>query len=125
MFILKFIYRFTGNFIWKIFGGVAYSVIWFSIGVILSLTVIGFPLGVRCFKIGWLVWKPFGKGVVTNFLEYPVSNLVWSLTFGMILTVSALFSAILSAITLVGIPLMPQWFKIAKLSLLPFGAFIR
>lgn len=125
MFILKLVYRFTGNFIWKIFGGVAYSVIWFIIGLALSLTVIAFPLGVRCFKIGWLVWKPFGKGVVTNFLEYPVSNLLWSLTFGMILTVSALFSAILSAITLVGIPLMPQWFKIAKLSLLPFGAFIR
>lgn len=125
MFILKLIYRFTGNFIWKIFGGVAYSVIWFIIGLALSFTVIGFPLGVRCFKIGWLVWKPFGKGVVTNFLEYPISNLLWSLTFGMIFTVSALFSAILSAITLVGIPLMPQWFKIAKLSLLPFGAFIR
>lgn len=125
MFILKLIYLFTGNFIWKIFGGVAYSVIWFIIGLALSFTVIGFPLGVRCFKIGWLVWKPFGKGVVTNFLEYPISNLLWSLTFGMIFTVSALFSAILSAITLVGIPLMPQWFKIAKLSLLPFGAFIR
>lgn len=123
--VLRFIFKFLGNFIWKLFGGVAYSAVWFAFSLFFAVTIVGFPLAAKCFRIGYLVWKPFGKSAVNNYLEYPIINTLWATTFGGLLALSAIASAILSATSILGIPLVKQWFKVAKLSLAPFGAIIR
>lgn len=43
--------KFLGNIIWWVFGGVILGLIWFLIGLLLTVTVIGIPFGAQCFKI--------------------------------------------------------------------------
>lgn len=122
---MRFILKFIGNFFWKLFGGVAYTAVWFFFAITLSLTIIGYPLGLRCFKIGYLVWKPFGKNVVLSIERYPISNIIWGLTAGLVLGLASFISGILFALSIFGLPLSKQWFKVSKLSFFPFGAYIK
>jgi uncharacterized membrane protein YccF (DUF307 family) len=55
--------RLIGNLLWVIFGGLHGSLLWLLGGLILCITIIGIPLGMQCFKIGWFVFFPFGKSV--------------------------------------------------------------
>lgn len=114
-----------GNIIWKIFGGAAYSAAWIIFGVVLTLTIIGFPLAIKCFKIGRLIWKPFGKHIVLGVVRYPISNLLWAMTLGLVLGIVTLLPVFLTAITIVGLPLTKQWIKVAKVTFFPFGTYIK
>lgn len=52
--------KFLGNIIWWVFGGVILGLIWFLIGLLLTVTVIGIPFGAQCFKIAGFTfsfWK--------------------------------------------------------------------
>ena len=51
-----------------------------------------------------------------------IGNLIWFLFAGLIMWVSWLLAGIIWCITIVGIPFGKQFFKIARLALLPFGA---
>ena len=89
------------------------------------ITVVGIPVGVQCFKLATLSLDPFGKEVVYDggagsFLL----NIVWFLVSGLELALGNLILGCLLCITVVGIPFGMQFFKIAKLSLAPFGARI-
>jgi len=74
---MKYVISFVGNFIWKLFGGVWLATFWFLLGVILTLTIIGYPLAVNCFRIGWLCFKPTNKRVGVYFERYLSLNLLW------------------------------------------------
>ena len=56
-----------GNAIWILFGGIFTSLYWLFAGVLLSITIIGIPLGQQCFKAAKLTFAPFGKSVVVHF----------------------------------------------------------
>lgn len=117
--------KFLGNVIWFIFGGFLLSVIYFLIGVILFITIIGIPFANQCFKLSKLLLFPFGKNVTTNFDRHPFANILWLLIVGWEMFLSKLFIGVLFCITIIGIPFGLQWFKLAILSLIPFGATIR
>ena len=51
-----------------------------------------------------------------------LGNILWFIFGGLFSGLSWLFSGIILCITIVGIPFGLQFFKIAKLSLAPFGA---
>ena len=51
-------------------------------------------------------------------------NILWVIFFGWEFAISYLLSALIFAITIIGIPFATQCLKLAKLSLLPFGANI-
>ncbi|WP_315080853.1 YccF domain-containing protein [uncultured Clostridium sp.] len=112
-----------GNIIWFIFGGFVNAVGWFLTGIFWCITIIGIPIGLQCFKMAGLQLAPFGKEVVetdsssTSFLL----NILWIVFGGLGLCISNLLSALLLCITIVGIPFALQSFKLARLSLMPFG----
>lgn len=117
--------RFLGNFIWFICGGLFGGIAWLFYGLLWSLTIIGLPIGIQCFKIAQLSFWPFGRDVVYS--QQPFSfliNLIWLLFCGLPLAIAHLLSALLLCLTIVGIPFALQSFKLAKLSLMPFGAEI-
>jgi len=116
---LKKVFRFAGNFYWKIFGGIFLSILWYLIGAALLFSVIGFPLSLECFKIGWLNYKPFGKKVALV-VDRPLISIIWLLSFGWIIGSVSLVNAIFSCATLFGLPLAGQWFKICRLAFFPF-----
>lgn len=114
---------FIGNIIWFIFGGFIHSLGWFLSGILWSITIIGIPYGTQCFKMARLQLAPFGKEVVdrgTTPLNF-IANIIWIVFFGWELALANLLSALIFAITIIGIPFAKQSFKLAVLSFMPFG----
>lgn len=115
-----------GNIVWFIFGGFLSGLSWGIAGVIWCITIIGIPYGLQCFKFASLSFAPFGKeieyddGVVSL-----VANIIWIIFFGIPMALENLFFGCIWCITIVGIPFGLQFFKIARLSLAPFGASVR
>ncbi len=112
-----------GNILWIIFGGLLSSLSWFIAGIFWSVTIIGIPYGRQCFKFAKLTLRPFGYKVTYG--GGPISfvvNVIWTIFFGIPLAIEHVVIGCLWCITIVGIPFGLQFFKIAKLSLAPFGA---
>ncbi len=117
--------RFLGNLIWLLCGGLLSAIGWWAAGFLWCITIVGIPVGVQCFKLSVLSLCPFGKEVVyeggaVSFLL----NVVWFLFSGLELALGNFLIGCLFCITIVGIPFGKQFFKIAKLSLAPFGAVV-
>ena len=112
-----------GNILWFLFGGLAGGLAWVLAGCLWCITIVGIPVGTQCFKFARLAFFPFGKEIVyggggVSFL----ANLIWILLFGWEMVVGYLILGLVWCITIVGIPIGRQCFKMAKLSFMPFGA---
>ena len=117
--------RLLGNICWFIFGGFLSGLAWVLSGAIWCITIIGIPYGLQCFKFADISFWPFGKhieygGGVVSFLV----NVIWLVFFGWWMALENAVYGLLWCVTIVGIPFGMQFFKIAKLSLMPFGAQI-
>ena len=114
---------FLGNILWLIFGGFISGLAWILAGVICCITVIGIPIGLQCFKFAGLAFCPFGKDVVyggsTGSL---IVNIIWMIFFGIEMAIGNAIIGLILCATIIGIPFGLQFFKIAKLALMPFGA---
>lgn len=112
-----------GNIIWMIFGGLVSAIGWFLAGCLWCITIIGIPIGRQCFKFASLGLAPFGKQIIYNDSNVSLLlNIIWLLVSGIPLALAHLLSALLLTITIIGIPFAKQSMKMAKLSLMPFGA---
>lgn len=115
--------RLIGNIVWMLFGGIFTAIYWFLVGCLFSITIIDIPLGRQAFKMASLTLAPFGKSI-----EYGggapslIANVIWLICAGLPMAVSYLIAGVINCITIIGIPFGLQSFKMAKLSLLPFGA---
>lgn len=115
--------RTLGNILWFLFGGLIGGLAWTLAGCIWCITIIGIPFGLQCFKFASLAFFPFGKDVVygggsISFL----ANIIWLIFFGWEMALGYLALGVVWCMTIVGIPVGLQCFKMAKLSLMPFGA---
>ena len=114
-----------GNIIWVVFGGFVMALIWFILGLIQFVTIIGIPTGLQAFKLAKLALWPFGKTVIYGGgAGRFILNLIWIVLGGFALAICNVFWGIIFCITIIGIPFGKQYFKLAKLSLMPFGAII-
>ena len=120
--------RIIGNILWLILGGFLLALGWALAGLLLCLTIIGIPFGIECFKIAGFALFPFGREI-----GYPARamgcgsvlfNILWLVVFGWELALGYLISGLLCCITIIGIPLGLQSFKLMKLAFLPFGATV-
>lgn len=115
-----------GNILWFVFGGLISGLSWALTGCLWCITIVGIPVGLQCFKFAALSFFPFGKEV-----EYGggamslVVNIIWLLVSGIPLAVEHAVLGGLLCITIVGIPFGLQFFKLAKLALMPFGSTVR
>lgn len=114
-----------GNIIWFFCAGIWAWVAWYFVGILLSITIIGIPFGLQCFKIGNFGLFPFGKRIEAGTgLGSLLLNILWILLAGWELALMHLFSAFLLCLTIIGIPFAIQSVKLATISLFPFGARI-
>lgn len=117
--------RTVANIIWIIFGGLLTALYWVLVGALFYLTIIGIPLGRQAFKMAALTLAPFGRTVVYGGgAPSLIANIIWVLLAGLPMALSYLGLGVLYCCTLIGIPIGLQLFKMAKLSLLPFGAVV-
>lgn len=88
-------------------------------------SIIGIPVGLQCFKFASLAFFPFGKEVVYGGGGFSfLVNLIWIIFFGLEMAIGYCILGCLWCITILGIPIGKQCFKMAKLSLMPFGASV-
>lgn len=115
--------KFLANLIWFLFGGLISGLVWIIIGILWSITIIGLPVGLQCFKMAKLHFWPFGKRVVysTNTSSL-IFNILWLMFGGIPIALAELSSGVFLCLTIIGIPFGIQQFKMAVLALLPFGA---
>ena len=101
------------------------AIIYFIIGVLLCITIIGIPFGRQWFKLASVSLHPFGARVTTDLEARPFGNVLW--LFFCVAPLIGVIYAILGAIwcvTLIGIPFGKQCFKMTRLFLTPFGATV-
>ena len=99
---------------------------WLIAGVLWCVSIIGIPIGIQCFKFAGLAFWPFGKDIVYGGGAVSLlANIVWLIVSGIPMAVGNVAVGIICYITIIGIPFGKQFFKIAKLSLMPFGAEVR
>lgn len=115
------------NVLWILFGGFYMALGWLIAAVIMVLTIIGLPWARAAFTIAAYTLLPFGHTVVSRptgigsgLLGF-VGNLVWLLLAGWWLAIGHLLTALLLAITLIGIPFAWAHLKLAGLALWPIG----
>lgn len=117
-----------GNILWPILGGILITIIYYIVGLLMCITIIGIPCGVQLFKLGTYALWPFGHELVdgpTSRAAYPLfePHLDSSGLVGDCRDSSCLRIAF--CITTVGIPFGLQHFKMALSSIFLFGKEIR
>ena len=112
------------NVLWVIFGGLYNAISVIISGVIECITLIGIPFGIVLFKTVPLMFMPIGKRVVTHYGRHPIANTLWLIFGGFFFALGYTISAILLCLTIVGIPIALQMFKVSNILWAPFGAEI-
>jgi uncharacterized membrane protein YccF (DUF307 family) len=83
---------------------------------------------VRSIKLGFAALTPFGKEVVDAEHPGPIKllfDIVWIVLFGWEIAMTHLASALLLAVTVVGIPFAVQHLKLIPIALFPFNKDLR
>ena len=117
--------KFIGNIFWLLLGGIIISLYYAVMGLLFCITIIGIPFGLQLFKIAGLALWPFGHEVVagpddTGCLAV-VMNIIWILCGGIEIALLHLGFGIACCLTILGIPLGLQHFKMMILAFVPFG----
>ncbi len=115
-----------GNILWFIFGGAITGFGWLIAGCIWCITIVGIPIGMQCFKFAGLSFFPFGKEIIYGGgAPSLILNIIWLIVTGIPMAIEAAVCGAILCATIIGIPFGMQFFKIAKLALMPFGAVVR
>ncbi|NLB19277.1 MAG: YccF domain-containing protein [Clostridium sp.] len=113
-----------GNILWVLLGGFIPAIMWFIVGILWSITILGIPVGIQCFKMAKLQLFPFGKEISYDSMGAGslLINILWLIFGGIELAAANVIAGIVLCMTIIGIPFGLQSFKMAKLSLMPFGS---
>ncbi len=127
--------RAIGNFLWFILGGVFMGLLWWLVGLIAFVSIVGIPWGRACMVIGNFTFFPFGREAInrkeltqeddlgTGTLGL-LGNIVWFLLAGIWLALGHVVSAVACFFTIIGIPFGIQHLKLAGIALAPVGKTI-
>jgi uncharacterized membrane protein YccF (DUF307 family) len=123
------------NIFWIVFGGLWMALGWVVAGVLMAITIVGLPWTRAAFNIASYTLLPFGQKAVSR-AEYSGSedlgtgalgflgNIVWLVLAGWWLALCHLFTAVLLAVTIIGIPFAWAHLKLAGIALWPIGKII-
>ena len=123
------------NLLWIVFGGLWMAVGWVIAAFLMAITIIGLPWARAAFNIASYTLLPFGQKAVSR-AEYlgsedigtgplgVLGNVIWLLLAGWWLALGHLITAILLAVTLIGIPFAWAHLKLAWIALWPIGKMI-
>ena len=118
-----------GNILWFLFGGFIIALIYYLVGLLMCITIIGIPFGVQLFKLGTYALWPFGHDLVYRPNEpgclSSLMNLIWILLGWWEIALLHLAFGLLFCITIVGIPWGLKHFSLAIASVFPFGKEVR
>jgi uncharacterized membrane protein YccF (DUF307 family) len=123
------------NVLWIAFGGLWMAICWLIAAAIMAVTIVGLPWARAAFNIASYTLLPFGRRAVSR-AEYLgtddlgtgpfglIGNIIWLLLAGWWLALGHLITAILLAVTIIGIPFAWAHLKLAGIALWPIGKMI-
>ena len=123
------------NILWIVFGGLWMAVGWGIAAVLMADTLIGLPWTRAAFNIASYTLLPFGQKAVSRAQYYNsedlgtgplgvLGNIIWLVLAGWWLALGHVITAILLAVTIVGIPFAWAHLKLAAVALWPIGKII-
>lgn len=123
------------NILWILIGGAWMAFGWLIAAVIMAITIIGLPWARAAFNIAVYTLLPFGQKAVNreHITGQPdlgtgplglIGNLIWLVLAGWWLALAHLVTAVVLAVTIVGIPFAWAHFKLAGIALWPIGKVI-
>lgn len=123
------------NILWIVIGGFYMAVGWAVAGVIMAITIVGLPWARAAFNIAIYTLLPFGQRAVSREEYYGrgdigtgplglLGNIIWFVLAGWWLAIGHLVTALLLAVTIVGIPFAWAHLKLAGIALWPVGKVI-
>ena len=123
------------NVLWLVLGGVWMAVGWVVAAIIMAITIIGLPWARAAFNIAAYTLLPFGQKAVrrddltgqsdlgTGLFGF-IGNLIWLVLAGWWLALGHLVTAVLLAVTIIGLPFAWAHLKLAGIALWPVGKTI-
>ncbi|MGA2126516.1 MAG: YccF domain-containing protein [Xanthobacteraceae bacterium] len=123
------------NVLWMLCGGLYMAAGWLIAAVIMAITIIGLPWARAAINIAAYTLLPFGQKAVSR-AAYSgqedigtgplgvLGNVVWLVLAGWWLALGHLVTAVLLAVTVIGIPFAWAHLKLAGLALWPIGMII-
>lgn len=114
--------KFLGNLLWFIFFGMVQGIMHMMLCIGFFFTIVGIPLAVAHFRIAEMCFFPFGKKVETDYEARPVGNVIWLALGGAQMAVTRAIVGALLCVTIIGIPFAKQFFKLMRLTALPYGS---
>jgi uncharacterized membrane protein YccF (DUF307 family) len=126
---------FVLNILWIVFGGLWMAVAWIVAAIIMAITIFGLPWAWAAFNIASYTLLPFGRKAVSRAEHLGtrdigtgafglLGNIVWLVLAGWWLALGHLLTAILLAVTIIGIPFAWAHLKLAGIALWPIGKMI-
>ena len=116
--------KFLGNIFWLLLGGIIIAFIYYMVGLLMCITIVGIPFGIQLFKLGTYSLWPFGHELVDGPNEpgclSTVMNLIWILLGWWEIAGLHLVFGLIFCVTIVGIPFGLQHFKMDLGSIFPF-----
>ena len=123
------------NVFWIVFGGLWMAVGWGIAALIMAVTIIGIPWARAAFNIAAYTLLPFGYKAVSRAYHSGagdvgtgplglIGNLVWLVLAGWWLALAHVVTALLLAVTIIGIPFAWAHLKLAAIALWPIGKTI-
>ena len=123
------------NLLWVIFGGLWMAVGWVIAGIVMAITIVGLPWARAALNIAFYALLPFGHTAVArdsltgreDIGTGPLGalgNLIWLVLAGWWLALGHVVTAVLLAVTIIGIPFAWAHLKLAGLALWPIGKMI-
>ncbi len=120
------------NILWLLFGGVWMAAGWAVAAVIMAITIVGLPWARAAFNIAVYTLLPFGQRAVRRDLLTGqsdvgtgvlglIGNLIWLVLAGWWLALGHLVTAVVLAVTIIGIPFAWAHLKLAGIALWPIG----
>ena len=123
------------NILWLVLGGVWMAIGWVIAAFIMAITIVGLPWTWAALNIASYTLLPFGRKAVSR-AEYSgrhdigtgplglLGNIIWLVLAGWWLALAHLATAILLAVTIIGIPFAWAHLKLAGIALWPIGKMI-
>jgi uncharacterized membrane protein YccF (DUF307 family) len=123
------------NLLWILCGGLWMAAAWIIAAVVMAITIVGLPWARAAFNIAAYTLLPFGQRAVSRADYYGredigsgplgvVGNVLWLIFAGWWLALAHLVTAVLLAVTIIGIPFAWAHVKLAGIALWPIGKMI-
>ena len=120
------------NLFWLLLGGAWMAAGWLVAAIVMAITIIGLPWAKAAFNIAIYTLLPFGQQAVRRdeLTGQPdigtgplgmIGTLIWLVLAGWWLALGHLVTALLLAVTIIGIPFAWAHLKLAGIALWPIG----